>query len=83
MIGRSDAEQPDFATSHGRALSTHVREYVLLSQEYSHRGRSHAGIMLAPQMPFKELLRLTLRLLTQIGTEPFADRVQWLTDLRT
>lgn len=84
MIGRSDAEQLDFATSQGRVLFTHnVRDYMRLSQEYSRTGRSHAGLILAPQMPFKELLRLTLRLLTQIGTEPFTDRVQWLTDFRT
>jgi predicted nuclease of predicted toxin-antitoxin system len=83
MIGRSDAEQLDFATSQGRVLFTHnVRDYMRLSQEYSRTGRSHAGLILAPQMPFKELLRLTLRLLTQIGTEPFIDRVQWLTHLR-
>jgi len=81
MLGRSDTEQLDFATSHGLVLFTHnVRDYVHLSQEYSRAGRAHAGLILAPQMPFKALLGLTLRLLTQARTESFADRARWLTD---
>ncbi|MDI6894535.1 MAG: DUF5615 family PIN-like protein [Bacillota bacterium] len=84
MIGRSDAQQGDFATSQGRVLFTHnVRDYIHLAQEYSRTRPSHAAITLAPQMPFKELLRLTLRLLAQIGSEPFTDRIQWLTGFRT
>lgn len=77
-----DEEQIQFATSQGRVLFTHnVRDFAQLSREYWRAGRHHAGLILGPQMPFKDLLRLVLRFLSR-ATELLDDRTEWLTGSR-
>ena len=81
--GLSDSEQLAFAVKQGRAILTHnVRDYVLLDREYRARGEVHFGIVVSDQVPFRELLRRTLRWL---GRKPKADvrnRIVWLHDFK-
>ena len=60
--GLSDREQLAHAVEHERTLLTHnIRDFVLLDREYQERGDAHAGIVVSAQVPFRELLRRTLR----------------------
>ncbi|HCC33131.1 MAG TPA: hypothetical protein DEQ28_04425 [Clostridiales bacterium] len=78
--GEPDLNQLEYAASEGRAFVTHnIRDFQRLAKEYGQQGLRHGGIVFAPQMPFKDLLRLTLRMLSQVGEEAFQDRVEWLT----
>lgn len=66
--GLGDAEQLAFAVQQRRVVLTHnVRDYVLLDRDYRARGRSHHGILLCDQVPFRELLRRTVRCLSRLS----------------
>ena len=81
--GRSDDEQLRYATADGRALLTHnVRDYVVLDREYRARGRHHAGILVCDQIPFRALLRRTLRCLARLDAENVHNRVVWLHEFK-
>lgn len=56
MIERDDAEHLDYATAQGCVLYTfNVGDFNRLHKEYLTQGKSHAGIVLAPQ-PCAELV---------------------------
>lgn len=83
MLGKSDPEQLEFATSQGRSILTHnVRDYVQLAQQYAEQNRSHAGIIVSDQLPLKELLRRALKLLTALSAEEIVNRFEWLSTYR-
>jgi hypothetical protein len=59
-----------------------IRDYVLLDREYRARGKVHLGIVVSDQVPFRELLRRSLRWL---GRKPPADarnQIVWLHDFK-
>lgn len=83
MIGKSDREQLEFASSQGRVLLTHnIRDFIQLAKGFAEEGRNHGGIVLAQQMPLKDLLRLTLRWLSQVSAASFSNSVYWLSASR-
>ncbi len=83
MLGKSDPEQLEFAATHGRALLTHnVRDYVRLAQQYAEQKRAHAGIIVSDQLPLRELLRRTLKLLAALSAEEMVNRFEWLSAYR-
>ena len=52
QCGTSDAQQLEYAASHGMAILTHNREdFEKLASEYFTTGRSHAGIIIAVRRP--------------------------------
>jgi predicted nuclease of predicted toxin-antitoxin system len=62
--GLSDPEQLAFAVKQRRAFLTHnIRDFVVLDREYRAKGQGHYGVLLCDQVPFRELLRRTLRCL--------------------
>lgn len=81
--GQSDPEQLAFAVHQKRAILTHnIRDFVLLDREYRTKGQVHYGIVVCNQVPFRELLRRTLRWL---GRKPDADvrnQIVWLQDFK-
>jgi predicted nuclease of predicted toxin-antitoxin system len=84
MIGKSDREQLELAISQGRAILTHnIGDYVQLAQEYARQQRSHAGIIISDQVPLKELLQRTLRLLATLSAEEMRGRFEWLNRYRS
>ena len=81
--GLSDAEQLAFAVKQRRAILTHnIRHFVLLDREFRHDGKSHYGILLSDQVPFRDLLRRTLRCLGQKSEERIRSQVIWLHDFK-
>lgn len=79
--GMTDAQQLTFAISRQRAILTHnVKDFVLLDQAYRKMSKEHFGIILSKQIPFGELLRRTLKFLSQHHSESAKNNVFWLTD---
>jgi len=82
-LGRSDHEQLDFATSHGRIILTfNVKDFVRLAAESAISGRHHAGIIVSDHLPFRELLRRILVLLQRHAHADLANRLLWLQDYK-
>jgi predicted nuclease of predicted toxin-antitoxin system len=81
MLEKSDPEQLKFAAAQGRAILTYnVRDYVRLAQQYAEQRRSHAGIVVSDQLPLRELLRQTLRLLADLSAEEMVNQFEWLSN---
>lgn len=83
MLEKSDPEQLEFAAAQGRAILTYnVRDYVRLAQQYAEQQRTHAGIVVSDQLPLRELLRRTLRLLADLSAEEMVNQFEWLSNYR-
>jgi len=83
MHKSDDHEQIDFATSQGRAILTHnVRDFHRIAKEYGKINKSHSGIILSSQLPFKELLKRILHLLHKHSAEDILNHVMWLEDFK-
>ncbi len=77
--GESDADQLAFAVHESRALLTHnIRDYLLLDRLYRTDRREHCGIILSEQLPFRELLRRTLRFVSRHTNADVRGRIFWL-----
>jgi hypothetical protein len=81
--GLNDPEQLAFAVEQKRAFLTHnIRDYVLLDQEYRSKEKSHLGIRVCDQVPFRDLLRRTVRCLGRRTESDIRDQIVWLQDFK-
>lgn len=79
----NDHKQLEFAISHGRTFFTHnIKHFVRISQEYSKSGKNHCGVIVSDHLPFKELLKRTLRMLERHSKENITNRFFWLQDYK-
>ena len=81
MIGRSDRDQLEYATSEDRVLySFNVGDFHRLHTQFLAEGRSHAGLILASQQRFSvgEQMRRILRLSRELSPEKMRDRIEFL-----
>ena len=83
MHNSDDYKQLDFATSQGRAILTHnIRDFHRIAKDYAKINKIHAGIILSSQLPFKELLKRILSLLSKHNAEDILNHVVWLEDFQ-
>lgn len=83
MLSSSDDAQLKFAISQGRVLFTHnVKHFPKLAEVYAASGKPHPGIIVSDQVPFKELLRRALRLLSKHNSETIQQQLVWLQDFK-
>lgn len=81
MIERDDAEHLDYATDQGRVLYTfNVGDFNRLHKEYLTQGKSHAGIVLAPQQRYSvgEQMRRLLRLMATKSANDMKNDIEFL-----
>ena len=81
MINRDDGDYLAKASADGRVLySYNVADYCILHQAWLSEGRSHAGIVIAPQQPYGvgEQLRRMMRLLGSVTAEQMRNRIEFL-----
>ncbi len=81
MAGYSDAQQLEYAASHGRVLySSNVGDFHGLHYEYMAARKSHSGIILVSQQRFSvgEQLRRILNLASSLSAEAMKDRLEFL-----
>lgn len=78
-LGASDEYQLRYATESGRAIFTHdTRDYLRLAGEWAAAGRSHGGIILAHQVPFRTLVRRFRVFLMTHRSADLTNQVLWL-----
>jgi predicted nuclease of predicted toxin-antitoxin system len=81
--GVSDAEQLAYAAREGRAILTHnAKDFVPMVIEYYFNERSHAGVILSPQIEKGELVRRALNLLQSLSAEETTGSVCHLADYK-
>jgi len=82
MIGKSDLEQLQYAATNGRCLLTfNVKDFALLAQSWAMAGRSHAGIVVTPQVGRKRfgwLLGQVLQLLNSTTADEMLSVFRYL-----
>lgn len=83
MLSSSDDAQLEFAIMQGRAFFTHnVEHFPKIAGDHATSGKTHFGIILSDQLPFKELLRRMLRLLTRHSAKTIREQLVWLQDFK-
>jgi Domain of unknown function (DUF5615) len=81
MLGYSDADHLDYATSLGRVLySFNKGDFYRLHIRYLTEGKSHAGIILASQQRYSigEQLRQLLQLISTKSAEQMQNNLEFL-----
>ncbi len=81
MTAVPDEEHLDWATMHGRVLySFNMGDFYHLHTVWLAQGRSHAGIILAPQQHYSvgDQMRRLLRLIVARSAEEMRDHVEFL-----
>ncbi|MBC7930196.1 MAG: DUF5615 family PIN-like protein [Rubrivivax sp.] len=81
MRPRADADHLAYATAQNRALySFNIRDYNILHAASLAEGKSHTGIILAPQQRYGvgEQMRRLLRLIHTISAEEMRNRLEFL-----
>ncbi|MBI4768481.1 MAG: DUF5615 family PIN-like protein [Deltaproteobacteria bacterium] len=77
--GRSDSEQLAFAVRDQRCLFTfNVKDFVILHNDYVKNQLDHWGIIVSKQIPLRETLRKTIRLLQKFSKETLKNRIEFL-----
>jgi hypothetical protein len=79
----SDDDQLHYAAERGRAILTNnITEFYRYDAEWKAAGRTHAGIILYPDMSFAELLRRVVHHQISISPQMQHDTVLWLASVR-
>lgn len=78
-LGAPDEFHLSFASSEGRALFTHdTRDFLRLATAWHASHRTHAGILLAHQVPLRELILRFRAFLLRYQESDVSNRVLWL-----
>ncbi len=78
---RDDVDQLDYATAQNRALySFNIGDFSTLHMAYIEAGKSHAGLILAPQQRYGigEQMRRLLRVVHTVSAEEMRNRIEFL-----
>jgi hypothetical protein len=81
MVEQPDQAHLDFATAQGRVLySFNIGDYYHLHTIYLTEGKSHAGIILAPQQRYTigQQMRRLLKLAATLSAEEMQNRLEFL-----
>lgn len=83
MAGATDEEQLEFARREGRVLfSFNASDFFRIHTEWLTHGKSHSGIILAPQQQYTigERIRRILKLVSVRSAAEMENRVEFLSD---
>jgi predicted nuclease of predicted toxin-antitoxin system len=79
QLGRSDAEQLDFAQQRQLALLTHNRDdFAQLGNEYLNAGKTHCGIIIAVRRSPYDLTGRLLTLMDRVSAEEMDNQVLYI-----
>ena len=85
-VGLSGQKDPDvlkWAVQEGRAFLTHnTSDFIPLAREYATNRWDHWGIVVSPDLPFRELLARILRLMSRKTAQELKNSVEWLQNYR-
>ena len=83
MLEQSDQAHLEFATAQGRVLySFNIGDFHHLHTVYLTEGKSHAGIILAPQQRYTigQQMRRLLRLMATLSAREMQNRLEFLSN---
>ncbi|MEL6438993.1 MAG: DUF5615 family PIN-like protein [Cyanobacteria bacterium J06621_8] len=79
QLGKTDAEQLEYAISQGNAILTHNRtNFENLAREYFDAGKSHAGIIVAVRKPYTEIVRRLLVILDSTTADEMENQILYI-----
>lgn len=79
--GLSDEEQLSYASDQARTILTHnTAHYAHLNKTWLIEGKSHCGIIVAPQWPFKTVLACLRNLLSLLDAEDMLNHIEYLSN---
>ena len=79
QLGKTDAEQLEYATSQGAAILTHNRtDFEDLAREHFKTGKSHSGIIVAVRKPYTEIVRRLLTILDSTTADEMENQILYI-----
>ena len=79
QLGKTDAEQLEFATSLGATILTHNRtDFEDLAQQYFGANKSHSGIIVAVRRPYTEVVRRLLAILDTTTADEMENQILYI-----
>lgn len=79
QLGKSDAEQLEYANSQESAILTHNRiDFENLARNYFDTGKSHSGIIIAVRKPYPEIMRRLLIILDSTMADEMENQILYI-----
>jgi predicted nuclease of predicted toxin-antitoxin system len=79
QLGKSDAEQLEYAIAQEAAILTHNRvDFEALARKYFEQGKTHYGIIIAVRNPFQEIVRRLLLILNGITADEMQNQIRYI-----
>ncbi len=79
QLGKTDAEQLEYATNQRAAILTHNRtDFEDLAREYFDTGKSHSGIIVAVRKPYTEIVRRLLIILDSTTADEMENQILYI-----
>jgi hypothetical protein len=63
-------------------LTYNIKDFAVLAKSYDKLGKTHFGIIVSNQIPFGDLLKRTLKLVSTSQKDSLKNRFIWLTDYK-
>ncbi|NES73186.1 MAG: hypothetical protein F6K24_52355 [Okeania sp. SIO2D1] len=79
QLGRTDAEQLEYATSQKAAILTHNRsDFEKLAKDYFETGKFHSGIIIAVRKPYSEIVQRLLKILDTTTADEIENQIIYI-----
>jgi predicted nuclease of predicted toxin-antitoxin system len=79
QLGKTDAEQLEYAVSQKAAILTHNRtDFENLAREYFEQDRLHRGIIIAVRNPYQEVVRRLLTILNRTTADEMENQILYI-----
>ncbi|MEQ9481929.1 DUF5615 family PIN-like protein [Coleofasciculus sp. F4-SAH-05] len=79
QLGRTDAEQLEYATSQRSAILTHNRiDFEDLARIYFNTGKFHSGIIIAVRKPYLEIVQRLLIILDYTTADEMENQILYI-----
>ena len=79
QLGKTDAEQLEYATRQRAAILTHNRtDFEDLAQCYFNADKSHFGIIVAVRKPYAEIVRRLLTILDSTTSDEMENQILYI-----
>ncbi|UBF29029.1 DUF5615 family PIN-like protein [Kovacikia minuta CCNUW1] len=79
QLGKTDAEQLEYAVSQRTAILTHNRiDFENLAREYFEQEKLHYGIIVAVRNPYQEIVQRLLTILNSTTADEMANQLLYI-----
>ncbi|NER52539.1 MAG: hypothetical protein F6J92_39060 [Symploca sp. SIO1A3] len=79
QLGKTDAEQLEYATSLKAAILTHNRtDFEALARDYFDRGKLHSGIIIMVRRPYSDIVQRLLTILDTTTADEMENQILYI-----